>query len=134
MSMKKMVYELVNPSDAWTFEAPSDLVAWLASLLVGRGKTPARRDGWTSPFYLFGGEPEKDFQEEFGEDLQGAVDRHRDDLIVSLRSFIIRREKAPPGLSGEELAKWNDKHRSSMNDFGGYANDIADAIEKAAKA
>lgn len=128
-----MIYELVNPSDAWSFEAPSDKIAFLVALGVGRGATPAKRDGWDSGMYLFGkGDPAADFKKQFGEEFEGAVDRNRKEIVRSLRSFVIHREKAPKKMSAKERAAWNEKQRSSMNDFGGYANALADAIEKKA--
>jgi len=122
-----IVYELVNPSDPWTFEASSDKIAWLVSLYVGRGKTPASRDGWQSPFY-FGGDPAKDYEREFGEFMEDAPKRYKAFLVESLRSFMLHRDTAPEKLAGDALAKWNDKHRSSINDFGTYALRLADTI------
>lgn len=124
------VYEIINPSDAWTFLAASDKIAFLVSLFVGSGQTPAKREGWESPLYLLGGNPDKDYEKEFGEPLKGAVERHGDELIDSFRSFMIHREKSKKTLTGKPLAKWNDKHRSSLNDLGGYALELADRIEK----
>jgi hypothetical protein len=125
------IYELVNPSDAWTFLAPSDKVAFLVALAVGRGQTSAKRDGWEGGMYVFGlGDPDKDFKKEFGEELEGAVGRHKADLIKSLRTFMIHREKAKKVPTGKALAKWNDKHRSSLNDFSGEALKLADHLKK----
>jgi hypothetical protein len=124
------VYELVNPSDEWTFLAPNDKIAWLVSFIVGEGKTPAKRDGWSSGLYIFGGDPEKDFEKEFGEPLKGFLDRYRDDIIKSLRTFMIHRERSEKPLEGKELREWNENLRSSINDFGGYAFEFADRLER----
>jgi hypothetical protein len=127
------IYELVNPSDAWTFVAPSDKIAFLVSLAVGRGQTGAKREGWESPLYLIGGDPGGDFQKWFKEPLEGALGRNSKDVIKSLRSFMIHRERAQKVPIGKALVKWNDKHRSSLNDFGGYALEFADHLEKDGK-
>lgn len=124
------VYKLINPSDDWSFEAPSHMIAWLVATFLGNGKTPASCGAWQSPFYLMGGDPAADFQKEFGEPFDGAIGRHKAELIPSFRSFIIKREQAPAGMDRVALAKWNDEKRSSLNDFGGYANEIADKLEK----
>lgn len=125
------VYKLINPSDSWTFLAPSDKIAFLISLIVGRGQTPAERDGWSSPFYFGkGADPEGDYQKQFNEPMEGAIDRNRSELIESLKSFMIHRDRSPEVLTGEALDKWNDKHRSSMNDFGGYAFEVAKKLSE----
>lgn len=125
-----MIYELVNPSDAWTFAAPSDKIAFLVSLLVGRGQTPAKRDEWMTGFYIIGGDPEADFEKQFGEPMKGALDRHREELITSLRTFMIHRDRAKEPLQGDALLAWNEEHRTSVNDFGGYALQLADRLAK----
>ena len=128
--MSMTVYTLVNPSDAWTFLAPSDKIAFLVSLYVGGGKTPASRDGWESPFYLMGGDPDKDYEKAFGEPFDKALANNADELIESFRSFMISRHKSPEPLTGEALAKWNDQKRSSLSDFGAYALKLARRIEE----
>lgn len=128
------VYELVNPSDAWTFIAPSDKIAFLVAIAVGRGQTSAKREGWEGGMYVFGlGDPDKDFKKEFGEELEGAISRHKAELIESLRTFMIHREQAKKAPTGKALVKWNNERRSSLNDFGGYALKLAKHLEKAEK-
>jgi len=125
-----MIYELINPSDDWSFEAPSDKIAFLVSLIVGEGQTPASRDGWQGGMYILGlGDPNKDFQEQFNEQLEGAFTRHKTEIVESLKSFVIKRKEAPTGMTLNELRTWNDKHRSSLNDWGGYAHELADRIK-----
>jgi len=128
---KEQVYELVNPSEALTFLAPSNKVAWLVALFIGRGSTPARRDGWQSSFYCFGGDPEADCKKEFGDSIKEAVDKHRAELVSALRSFMIHREASPNPLKGDALKKWNDHNRTSTNDYCGHANQLAEQFEKA---
>ena len=128
--MSMNVYELINPSDEWTFEAPSNLIAWMVSFLVGSGQTPARRGNWEASFYMFGGNPVEDFEAQFKEPFVGAPERHANEIIVSLRSFMIKREESPTPLSGKALEERNDKHRTSINDHGAEANRIAKLFEE----
>lgn len=125
-------YELVNPSDNWSFQAKSDKIAFLVALFVGRGATPAERDGWKGKMYILNiGDPSADYESEFKEKFEGALGRHKAEIVESLRTFMIDRRKAPDGLTGKKLKAWNDKRRSSTNDFGRAANSMADALEKA---
>lgn len=125
------VYKLSNPSDDWSFEAPSHLVAWLVATYVGNGKTPASCGDWQSGFYLLGGDPQADFMKEFGMQISEGIEKHKAEFIAALRSFIIKRKDAPAGMDRAALAKWNDEKRSSMSNYGGYANELADSLEKA---
>lgn len=125
-------YKLINPSDDWSFLAPSDKVAFLVSIAVGRGQTPAERGEWRAGMYIGGfGDPGADYKKMFDEELEGAIGRNKAEMIASLRTFMIAREKSKDVLAGADLMKWNNDHRSSMNDWGGYAFEIADLLEKA---
>jgi len=125
-------YKLVNPSDDWSFLAPSNKIAFLVAIAVGRGQTPAERGEWQEGMYLGGiGDPGADYKRMFGEALEGAIERNKAEMIQSLRTFMIARHKSKKTLTGEDLRKWNDEHRSSMNDWGLYALQIADVLEKA---
>lgn len=124
------VYEFINPSDAWTFLASSDKVAFIVAIMVGRGQTAARREGWEAGMYFFGGDFEADYLKQFNEPFEGAMKRHEKEIVKSLKSFMIHRERSKKKLTGKALFKWNDQLRSSLSDWGGYANRLAAAMEK----
>lgn len=49
-----MKYELSNPSDKIFFDAASDEIATICALFLGNGMYAAKREGWSSGFYLMG--------------------------------------------------------------------------------
>ena len=53
-----MQFEIVNPSDAATCEAPSDALAVAAVALLSEGRYSARREGFSGPLFLFSGQDE----------------------------------------------------------------------------
>lgn len=49
-----MEYELSNPSDRIYFDAASDEIATFCALFLSDGKYAAKREGWSSSFYIMG--------------------------------------------------------------------------------
>jgi hypothetical protein len=142
------IYELINPSDAYTFTAPSLEVAAVVTLIVGRGRYGARcvsGELQEVPMFLFGGS-EAWVQETLNyKTLDSLVEKYMQEkqtLAASLESFMIgdsnNRKLYEDGLAlleTEEKRKawrdrWQDENRSSMNDIGGYAHRLADRIRK----
>lgn len=124
-----LIYKLVNHSDPWYFKARDNKIAFLVALYVGSGQTPAERDGWNSGFTIGGknalGEIKKSYKKQFNEDFDGAIERWRESVAEACLTFMVNRDAKHPWLEGAELDKWNDVHRSSMNDFGAMAKHIA---------
>ena len=137
------VYEIVNPSDYYTFEAESDLVADLAMLIVALGKMPpAALDGsFQGAFWLMGTTEDglqKYFKEEHGRDepLGDLIVQFRPQIADALESVVIGDRQLYFGAltiveeskRGEFKAMWYDARRTSMNDIGGccwrFAEDI----------
>lgn len=109
-------FELVNPSDPFTFTAPSLEVAAQAVLLIGEGFYGGKSlDGGTDvPMFAFMRDAGMDawFREQFGKTADESLEG-RDDaaLAACFESFTLGREKA-----------------SSLNDIGGRARDYALAL------
>lgn len=117
-----MKFEIANPSDPYTMEADDLQVAAVACCLLGNGKyglTGLEGDaGLDVPIFLVGGHDEW-FVSKFGmsyEDTATHALNHRNDALA--RAF-------------ESVTLGRDE-RSSMNDIGGKARDIAQAIRRKA--
>ena len=117
-----MKFEIANPSDPYTMEADDLQVAAVACCLLGNGKyglTGLDGDaGQDVPVFLFGGHDEW-FVSKFGmsyEDTATHALNHRNDALA--RAF--------------ESVTLGREERSSMNDIGGKARDIAQAIRRKA--
>jgi len=138
-------YEIINPSDKAFFFAPSLTIATLVTVILGNGQyaaKPEAEDAPEVPMFLFGGFDEW-WTENFEEDLEGAVDRHRGEIAKSLRSVAYgdmqtRRlfDAALEAIEDPEkratfIAKWNDEKRTSLNDIMGRAHQIAQNMEAA---
>lgn len=119
-----MRFEIVNPSDPYTMEADDLQIAVVAVSLLGDGKYPLKGLGEDAgqdvPFFAFGGADEW-FLEKFGMNYETtathALEHRHDDLAKAFESVTLGRSK-----------------RSSMNDIGGRAKAIAQAIRQKATA
>jgi hypothetical protein len=141
-----MLYEIINPSDAYTIEAPDLEIATVACVALGNGQyafTPITNDPderkLEVPLFLFGDHDEF-CKQHFDTDLDGVVSRvldtRRTELADCLDSALIgsaadRREfdMMTAGDTPEQrTAKRDARHeqrRSSLNDIGGRAYAIA---------
>jgi len=110
-----MRFDLINPSDPYTFEAADLEIAAVVTILLGSGTYIAKgigdAQGQEVPPFLLGGH-DKWFRDKFGSDvsetLSRAVDTRTSDLVRSLRSVTLGSER-----------------RTSMNDIGGRALRLA---------
>ena len=115
-------YNLINPSDPYTFEAPDLITAAVSVCLLGNGKYPADALGADAnlsnniPCFLFGGHDEW-FQARFGATFEATTERmlkeRPGDLVGCLKSV-----------------KLGSAKRSSMNNIGGRAREMAQAIRE----
>ena len=112
-----MVYEIVNPSDPYTLEADDLSLAAIACILLGEGQYSLRtQDGETAmPLFIFGGHNEW-FIKKFGVDVQSLHDSIWNNSLPALAACL-ESVKMPYG-----------RERSSMNDIGGYAAEMAGKI------
>jgi len=145
-----MLYDIVNPSDAYTIEAPDLEIATVACCVLGEGQYAFRPIGDETaqevPLMMFGGTDEW-FQQHFnGRDagaVIGDVMEHRSaDLADCLDSCLIgdahsRQEYSralelieSPENREKFRAERHDQRRSSMNDIGGRAYKIAKRLRE----
>lgn len=118
-----MKFDLVNPSDPYTLEADDLQVAAVACCLLGNGKYAliglGDDFGQEVPVFLLGGHDEW-FTSKFGmtyEETATHTLNHRNDALA--RAF--------------ESVTLGSERRSSLNDIGGRARDIAQDIRRKAK-
>lgn len=117
-----MKFNLINPSDPYTFEAPDLEIAAVAVCLLGNGQYLADAlgddadNGNNVPAFLFGGHDEW-FTARFGAGFELVTDRclkgHPAILAACLESVTLGRPE-----------------RSSLNNIGGRARDLAKAIRE----
>jgi len=134
------IYELINPSDPYSFEAPNLKIAAAAVVMLSPA-FGARRCGddveECTPI-LFGWE---DWLSEHGID-ESWVAQHRAEIADALDSFLIgdytRRQDVvdmldmlSPDKREEWRARRQDRHRSSLNQIGKTAYEYARRIRRA---
>lgn len=142
-----MLFEIINPSDAYTIEAPDMEIAACACIVLGRGHYAFEEIGGDAevPMFLFGGH-DAWFKQQFGGTLDETLDRvmkeRREDLAACLDSVLIGsgadRDTYHRGLAliddpakrAEWRAQWHDERRSSLNDIGGNAYRIAEQLRE----
>lgn len=120
------LYELVNPSDPYTFHAPSIEVAGVCAVLLSPayGAIPVNGDGEGTPVLFGWGE----WLEERGVNSEW-IDEHRNEIADAYDSFLIgdaaEREDAESMLEmlpEEKRQEWRDqrqdRRRSSMSQIG----------------
>jgi hypothetical protein len=141
-----MLYEIINPSDAYTMEADDFKIAAVANLIIGEGQyglEPVGGEGPGMPVLFLGGAEEwldKNVcpVNEFG----AFINAHREEIARALDSVIIGRpNERKLYFAGLEMAgtpekkkawrdKWHDEKRSSLNDIGSFAWRKAEALRK----
>lgn len=139
-------YEIVNMSDAYTFRADDVRVAQAACLLLGSGQYALKDEDGEDvlPLLMFGADEWLD--ENFGgmDGLAEFMDNNMDkiaDCLDTVMSFGIKHrkhyDKAIEGMDEEEREKYrletHDENRSSLNNIGQYAWDLAEKMRARAK-
>lgn len=143
-----MLYNIVNMSDPYTIETSSLDVAFVACLFLGRGQyafEPLRDEGVRVPIFMFGGVDDWCL-EHLAESFKAVVDRvttdpaKRAELADCFESCLIgRAEDKETYRAGLDLiddpvkreqwrSRWHDARRSSMNDIGRRAYQMATNI------
>lgn len=131
-----MIYEIVNPSDYYTLGADDPAIGAATCLLLGSGQYILRDEGGNDimPFFIFGGDPSSWFVETYGVGIMSVMETRRDEIAECLESVLIGNRQeyiATLALITEDenrnlfVAEWHDRHRSSLNDIGGRAREIA---------
>src|SRR3990172_5720522 len=93
-----MKFEIVNPSDPYTMEAPDMEIAAVAVVLLGEGMYPltgvGEAAGRNVPPFLFGGQDEW-FVTQFGVNFEDTADRvmacRREELALAFDSVTLQR-------------------------------------------
>lgn len=137
------LYELVNPSDPFTFRAPSGECAACAVLLLSRSYMAKEVNGeWQSPLLLFG-DPLVTWQAEFGRSVNDSLEDCKPQLAEVFESFVLgspadRRHYEStleliddPDKRQKFQEQWADR-RSSMNDIAGAARHYAQQLRQPA--
>lgn len=128
------LYDIINPSDAMTMYAPSDVVAGVAVALMGNGKFGVEGSpvlfGWDEWFTANG-----------ISDLSAWVKEHAAEVGAALRSVALgsRNDRADydaalaaidcPDKRAAFIAARNDRRRTSMSDWETYAHKLADRFD-----
>lgn len=146
-----MLYTIINPSDPYTIECPDLEVAAVACVLLGGGQygfQPVKPGESAVPLMLFG-DAEAWFTEQFKTDMTTVFDRvlqtQREALATCLESVLIGEVEdraeflasmeglatAVPGTK-RQTAKllWHDAKRSSLNDIGRRAWEMAAVLRE----
>ena len=134
------LYELVNPSDPYTFYAPSVEIAGLVSAMLSPsfGASPVDGEGESSPV-MFGW---NEWMKEKGIDDEWIAE-HKLAIADALDSFLIgnanRREDVESMLEmlpDDKKAEWRDSHqnrnRTSLNQIGESAYKLAKQLREPA--
>lgn len=140
------VYEIINPSDAYTMVAENDDIARAAIILLGEGAYGGIKendDKFSVPMMMFCRDAQKAVDEEFSTygGFGPYIAGHRSELASALASVLIggfseRRlvEDALSRMSEVDQKQWlSNRHnrlRSSMNDIGKRAWQLAEAVRK----
>lgn len=134
-----MEYELINPSDPYTFIAPDKEVAALAVFTISTLYGAKSKDGSEEiPIFIFGGSAEW-YHKEFGRTPDEGLADRRKQVAGALESFMYghfeerkRYEAALRAITVPEKREefksvWQDGH-SSLNDIGTFAHEMAKRI------
>lgn len=140
-----MLYDIINPSDAATFHAPDQQIAALTMFLLSNGTFGADAVGADGednvPIFVMGGALEW-WDTHFDLSIPDTIAKRSSELADALDSIILGSaqarksydEKCSSLQEGDEIAtfhkSWQDKHRSSMNNFTESGTQIAANIRE----
>ena len=137
-----MEFELINPSDPYTFMASSNEVAALTVFLIGSAYgANAKDDSFEVPITMFGGGAEW-YQEQFGHSTDDGLTENKEEVTKALEESMMyggfedrnRYQAALNAIDDDEkrekfIAEWQDG-RSSLNDIGNYCHALAKKLLK----
>lgn len=132
----KNIYEFINPSDCITFYADSDEYARAVTLLLGEGKAGCKKKDGTQLDYCFTAFGNPAPQEVYDsikimlkEKDMKLIDALKSCACVSFDEREIFDDYTNNGTDEEKWQKWDEKHRSSLNDFCGWARKFANILQ-----
>lgn len=136
-----MQYELINPSDPYTFLAENKEIATLTVFCLGTLYGAKSQDGTEEvPVFLLGGSKEW-YVDEFGRTPDEGLEVYREEVADALSSFMLgefedrrRYDIALNAITEEDKRKqfieeWQDG-RSSLNDIGTYAHELSKKMKR----
>ena len=128
------LYEFIQPSDSITFYAEDDDVAFAATMIVGNAHCFANRVGEDgkktavdgTSFYI-GKVPDKIIER-----LKHLLDTRKADIFSAFKTFAVcspecRKEYdvyTEDSTNEERWKEWDDRKRTSMTDWCGYARSL----------
>ena len=150
ITTKGILYDLINPSDAVSFMAPTFEAALGATLLVGEGAYGAKpiqvngdpkavTEDLEVPILLF---DSGDWLADRGIELTDLLTTHHDDIMATLASFMYCHPSeysmatlalehiTDPDRRREFLAQWDDRQRSSLNQICNRAHELVKRAPK----
>jgi len=144
-----VIYEIVNPSDAVTIEAEDSFLASVAVIVLGHGAYGLydEDDRMVLPLFRFengeklvawlhenGVNPDemKQFYVKHGEELATIMESVVYGKIADRKAILAMTEKMTKADKIKALARYNDEKRSSTNDIGAAALELAKFFRKAA--
>jgi hypothetical protein len=134
------LYEIINPSDPYTFRAPDIKIAALVVILLGRGAYGAVTKDGTEKTPVLGGWDEWLADQGLADgNIKSFLDAHEWEVLEAMESVLIgsfsdRQDveaalvNMPKDTHEAYLAARHDRRRSSMNDIGKTAQAIAAAM------
>lgn len=136
-----MQYELINPSDPYTFIAENKEIAALVVFSLSTMYGAVSQDGKEEiPLFMFGGAQEW-YINEFGRNPDDGLEANQKEVAFALSSFMYghfedrrRYEAALNAITDEVkkeqfIAEWQDS-RSSITDIGTYAHQLGKSLIK----
>jgi hypothetical protein len=141
------LFEFINPSDPYFFEAPDLEIATVLVALMSEGKAAAQEvnGDLKVPLMLFG-DPSQWFKENFGKTISEVLDHvhneRTEELIKALESFMIGSLEDrnlyfktlelidDPKKKTKFKKEYINQKQSSCNDFQSYAQGLARELRK----
>lgn len=131
------LYEFINMSDTITFYAENDDYARVVTLILGEGKAECKKqNGISLPYCMtaFGNKAPQEIYDHVSNMLKNKDKK----LISALKTVAVCNfsereifdEYTNNSTNQEKYDKWDDAHRTSLNNFGKYARKIAKSLEK----
>ena len=139
-----MIWEIINPSDSYSIDYPDWEVAAFAGVILGQGQYGLRGidNDHELPIFLFGGHEEwvksefgansfDEWKTKFLNERKNEVADCLDSVLIGDHSDRASYNKGLELIKDAEARKewkehWHDQRRSSMNNIGAYAWELAE--------
>lgn len=140
-----MIYEIINPSDAYTLKSDDPAIAAVACMILGSGAYGLTDEkGVTAcPIFLFCGVPDEWMRATYNVSIDELLAGRLLEIAAVLESVMIGNfgeradaESAIARMNATDaaafLAERHDRRRSSMNDIGARAAALAERLRERA--